>query len=79
MGTVIGEESGGMGVCFGEVLYFHLPNSKLRCNVSYKKIYQYGATEKDNHGTLPHYNIPEEDALQWTLDNLIDKKVNTMN
>lgn len=77
MGTVSGEESGGMGVCFGDVLSFYLPNSDLCCGISHKKFYQYGATEKDNHGTLPHYNIPEEDALEWTINNLIDKNTGT--
>lgn len=74
MGTVIGRESGGMGVCFGDILSFSLPHSKLYYTVSFKKFYQYGATEEDIHGTLPHYTVDPDSALTFTL-NLINKGV----
>ena len=37
MGTVVGEETGGMAVCFGDEINPKLPNSGLLYCVSYKK------------------------------------------
>jgi len=73
MGTVVGEESGGMNICFGEMLSYELPNSKLQCGISCKRFTQYGAKENDIHGTLPDYKVPQEKALDYTLK-LIEKK-----
>ena len=63
MGTVIGEESGGMNVSFGDIIYYKLPVSGLSCTISFKRFWQYGADEKEIHGTLPDYAVPQEDAL----------------
>lgn len=63
MGTVIGEESGGMNVSFGDILYYKLPVSGLYCTISFKRFWQYGASEKDIHGTLPDYEVPQAEAL----------------
>lgn len=63
MGTVIGEESGGMNVSFGDILYYKLPVSGLYCTISFKRFWQYGASEKDIHGTLPDYEVPQTEAL----------------
>lgn len=74
MGPVIGEETGGIAYCFGDVLGFSLPHSRLQVGVSYKIFTHYGATPKDIHGTYPDYEIPAEQALDWTIDKLILKK-----
>jgi len=74
MGTVIGEESGGMAVCFGDVISQKLPNTGLFYGCSYKKFYQYGATDDNIHGTLPDYNIKSEKALDFTIDLITRKK-----
>lgn len=63
MGTVIGEESGGMNVSFGDILYYKLPVSGLYCTISFKRFWQYGASEKDIHGTLPDYEVNQAKAL----------------
>ena len=63
MGTVIGEESGGMNVSFGDIIYYKLPVSGLSCTISFKRFWQYGADEKEIHGTLPDYAVPHEAAL----------------
>jgi len=73
MGKVIGQETGGMAVCFGDVIRQKLPYSNLRFGVSHKKFYQYGATDANNHGTIPDYEVPSIDALKFTID-LIDNK-----
>ena len=72
MGKVIGEESGGMAVCFGDGISVNLPYSKLSCSISFKKFYQYGATDNDIHGTIPDYQVREDKALDYALK-LIDE------
>jgi hypothetical protein len=68
MGTVIGEETGGMAVCFGNNVLQQLTNTKLQYSVSHKKFYHYGATDADGmHGTIPDYAIPSEQALDFAI------------
>ncbi|WP_455593116.1 S41 family peptidase [Bacteroides sp.] len=63
MGTVVGEESGGMNVSFGDILSYKLPVSGLYCTISFKRFWQYGASEKEIHGTLPDYEVQQAEAL----------------
>lgn len=74
MGTVIGEESGGMAVCFGDMIPLKLPNTGLFYGCSYKKFYHYGATDDNIHGTLPDYNVKSEKALDFTIDLITREK-----
>lgn len=67
MGTVIGEESGGMNVSFGDILGYRLPVSNLYCTISFKRFWQYGASEKNIHGTLPDYEVHPSEALDVAL------------
>lgn len=72
-GTVVGEESGGMNVTFGDIRYYTLPHSRLLCGISWKRFYQYGADEGCIHGTLPDVEIPAEQAFEYTVKQLIRK------
>lgn len=74
MGTVIGEESGGMAVCFGDVISLSLPDTGLSYGCSYKKFYQYGATDDNIHGTLPDYNVKTEKAMEFAIDLITQRK-----
>lgn len=67
MGTVVGEETGGMNVCFGDILEYKLPISGLNAFVSYKRFWQYGADEKDIHGTIPDYKVAKHEALSKAI------------
>ncbi|MGI6222867.1 MAG: S41 family peptidase [Prevotella sp.] len=67
MGKVIGEETGGMNVSFGDVLSYKLPNSGLQCSISFKCFWLYGADESDIHGTLPDREVPAEEAMDIAL------------
>lgn len=67
MGTVIGEETGGMNVHFGDILYYKLPVSGITCYISYKRFWNYGANEQDIHGTLPDHPVPQAEALEKAL------------
>lgn len=67
MGTIVGEETGGMNVCFGDILPYRLPVSGLVCSISYKRFWQYGADEKNVHGAIPHYAVPQAQAMDKAL------------
>ncbi len=71
-GKIIGEETGGYIVCFGDIIYVSLPISKLQMSISHKEFYGYGATDKERHGVVPDYKIDADKALDFTID-LINK------
>lgn len=68
MGTIIGEETGGMIVAYGNVFDDCLPNTKLPYGVSRWKYYCYGATEDQKHGVIPDIVIPAEQALEKAME-----------
>lgn len=74
MGKIIGEESGGMNVTFGDVASYTLPFSQLQCGVSWKRFYHYGADDRDIHGTLPDVEVPADQALDYTFQHFVRKK-----
>lgn len=73
MGVIVGEETGGLAVTFGDVANFKLLNTKLNYGVSWKKFYHYGAIDENRHGTFPDYEIPADQAMDFTLE-LIKKE-----
>lgn len=73
MGEIAGEESGGLAVCFGDIIIQKLPYSKFSYTVSHKKFYHYGATDDNIHGTIPDYEVPAASAMNFTIE-LIQKK-----
>lgn len=78
MGKIIGTETGGLAVSFTDITVFELPYTKIKCGVSYKKAYNYNATDKDMHGTIPDYYVPSEKALDFTI-NLISNNYKIKN
>lgn len=68
MGTVIGEETGGKVVSFGDIVNNTLPNSKLDLHISHKVYYGYGATENEQNGVIPDYVIDAKEAVDFTLE-----------
>ena len=73
VGTIIGEETGGMVVCFGDIIHLELPHSKLFYCCSWKKFYGYGATDENIHGTFPDYEIEADKALDFAIDLIINQ------
>lgn len=67
MGKVIGEETGGMSVSYGDVVTYTLPISKLPCIISYKRFWKYGADEEDIHGVMPDKEVPADGAMATAL------------
>jgi hypothetical protein len=74
MGTVIGKETGGLAICYGDVITPTLPNSGLYYSISWKKFYFYGATDENIHGTLPDYDIDSEKALDFAIELITQQK-----
>lgn len=68
VGKVLGEETGGMNVCFGDVLGYKLPVSGLICSISYKRFWQFRADENNIRGTLPDIEVPASAALDKALE-----------
>lgn len=67
MGKIIGEESGGMSVCFGNIVIFRLPHSKIASTISFARMYEYKADDKDIHGTMPDVEIPANKAMDYAI------------
>ena len=68
MGTIIGEETGGYIVHFGDVSHYLLPQSKLTHGVSWKEFYPYGSTEENRHSVIPDIATPADNALSKALE-----------
>ncbi|MCD8101162.1 MAG: S41 family peptidase [Alistipes sp.] len=68
MGTVVGEETGGWIVCFGDVIHRRMPNSGIPVGCSWKKFYGYGATDDDTHGVIPDHPVAADRALDYTVE-----------
>ena len=76
IGTLMGEETGGIFPNFGDVISFQLPNSKIDCGCSYKKFHRWRDTDP-GRGITPDYEVkplPEDlaagrdRALDFALD-----------
>jgi len=74
MGTIVGEETGGMAVCFGDTITQILANSGLQIGVSHKKFYQYGATDENTHGTIPDYEVPANEAMDFAVKMILENR-----
>lgn len=64
IGTIIGEETGGMNVSYGDKVWYTLPLSGLECGISFKRFWQFRADESSIHGALPDVAVPASDALE---------------
>lgn len=73
-GIVIGEETGGMSVHYGDVIGFRLPNSGLSVNVSHKRFWLPGADENNIHGVIPDVICPQDEALETAIKHIEGKK-----
>ena len=67
MGTVIGEETGGMNVCYGDILMYPMPVSRMNTSISFKRFWQLRADENDIHGTIPDIAVPASDAMDAAM------------
>ena len=73
LGKIVGQETGGLGVCFGDGVQFILPNSKISGQSSCQKFYNIGASDNDFNGVVPDI-ITEENEELGAIVNLLKVK-----
>lgn len=79
IGQVIGEETGGLGVSYGETILTRLPNTKISFRVSHKKFYCIGATDINIHGVFPDIEMRDDpttlidEVISYTLQIIEDR------
>jgi C-terminal processing protease CtpA/Prc len=74
MGKIIGEETGGLIVSYGNVFDAILPNTGLPYGISKWKVYGYGASEDQKHGVIPDIIVPAEKAMDTAIEIIKNKK-----
>lgn len=57
LAEIIGEPTGGKPTCFGDVLYFDLPNSKIECGVSHKEFFRPDESKNHEDSLYPDYPV----------------------
>jgi Peptidase family S41 len=67
MGTIIGEETGGWIVSYGDKIKMTLPITQLSLSVSQKKFYTVGSTDSSTHGAIPDIKIAAGKAMERAL------------
>lgn len=67
MGTVVGEETGGVNVAFGDLIFYQLPVSGIPVTISYKRFWLAGSDEKDIHPVIPDVKVPRSKALETAI------------
>jgi len=73
LGKVVGQETGGLIVSFGDIITTHLPLTNMELTISHNLYYNMGAKETDFRGVIPDHHVEYRDALKFTLD-LIKKQ-----
>jgi hypothetical protein len=72
MGTIIGEETGGVLTAFGDLVEITLPNTKLKAFCSHKKFVHPGA-DGELHGVKPDIEIiPSQEDIQLGRDAVME-------
>ncbi len=66
-GKVVGEETGGMNVSFGDILGWSMPISGLYSTISWKRFWLMEADEFDIHGVIPDVAVDADAALNTAL------------
>lgn len=67
-GIIIGEETGGVNICVGDVIGVRLPYTGFKAMIPCRIFYEYGAKEGDEiHGTIPHIPTDADDALDHAI------------
>lgn len=70
VGKIIGSETGGITVCYGDLYQFTLPNTKISRGVSHKKNYN-ACSVDDRRGIMP--DIEVEDWVEGESDGVVDR------
>ena len=72
LGTLIGEETGGLATSYGEEYSFRLPNTQLKVGVSYRHFVRPSGVD-NGRGVLPDYEIKQSiEDLKKGVDTILD-------
>lgn len=74
LGTLVGEETGGLIVSFGDIITTHLPVTNIELTISHNLYYNIGAKNNDFKGVTPDHRVPYRDALNFALNLLAIEK-----
>lgn len=74
VGKVVGQETGGLASCYGDVLSFTLPNSRLQLGVSFKYFVRCGDFD-DGKGVIPDI-VVEVDPFSQEIDQVVQAALN---
>lgn len=66
-GKIIGEETGGLVVSYGDIVSHQLPNTGLPITISSKLYYNVGTKTDDWRGATPDIKVPSREALDKAL------------
>lgn len=58
IGTLIGEETGGLATSYGDIYFFDLPNTHISVGVSHKRFVRPSGKD-DGRGVLPDYEVSQ--------------------
>lgn len=65
---IVGEETGGMSVSYGNIVHRKLPMSGITLAVSFARMHLMGSDENDIHGVVPDFPVRSDDALDKALE-----------
>lgn len=68
LGKVVGQETGGLIVSFGDIITTHLPATNMELTISHNLYYNMGAMETDFRGVIPDHQVEYRDALNFALN-----------
>jgi len=72
IGKIVGQETGGLASCYGDVLSLTLPNSELKLGVSFKYFLRCGGFD-DGRGVVPDVVVETDPVLESKgIDPVID-------
>lgn len=73
LGTIIGEETGGLATSYGDVYSFKLPNTNLDAGVSYKYFVRPSGSEDMSSGVIPDYEVSQNiDDIKTDIDTVME-------
>jgi hypothetical protein len=72
IGTIIGEETGGLATSYGDIFPFDLPNTYIQVGVSHKRFVRPNG-EDDKRGVLPDYEVTQtKEDTDKNLDTVME-------
>lgn len=68
LASIVGQPTGGMPTCYGDALYFQLPNSKLQYSISHKKFERVNEEKRYEKSLYPDYPV------YYSLDDFFERR-----